>query len=64
MLPISAVFQVADMLGDAFAPLREPLSVDQLIALARRRTGLSEFGETAFRIRCRSFCARVTRMEI
>ncbi len=48
MLPISAVFQVADMLGDAFAPLREPLSADQLITLARRRTGLSEFGETAF----------------
>ena len=49
MLPISAVFQVADMLGDAFAPLREPLSADQLIALARHRTGLSEFGETAFK---------------
>jgi Sulfotransferase family len=48
MLPISAVFQVADMLGDAFAPLREPLSADQLIALARRRTGLTNFGETAF----------------
>jgi Sulfotransferase family len=48
MLPISAVFQVADMLGDAFAPLHEPLSADQLIALARRRTGLTNFGETAF----------------
>jgi Sulfotransferase family len=48
MLPISAVFQVADMLGDAFARFREPLSADQLIALARRRTGLTEFGETAF----------------
>jgi hypothetical protein len=48
MLPISAIFQVADMLGDTFAPLRGPLSADQLIALARRRTGLSEFGETAF----------------
>ena len=48
MLPISAVFQVADMLGDAFAPSREPPSADQLIALARRRTGLTEFGETAF----------------
>jgi hypothetical protein len=48
MLPISPVFQVADMLGDAFAPVREPLSADQLIALARRRTGLTEFGETAF----------------
>jgi hypothetical protein len=48
MLPISAVFQVANMLGDALAPVREPLSADQLIALARRRTGLTEFGETAF----------------
>ena len=46
MLPISAVFQVADMLGDALAPVREPLSAEQLIALARRRTGLTEFGET------------------
>jgi hypothetical protein len=48
MLPISAVFQAADMLGDAFAPVREPLSADQLVALARRRTGLTNFGETAF----------------
>src|SRR5205814_2189525 len=48
MLPISAVFQVADMLGDAIAPVREPLSAEQLIALARRRTGLTEFGEMAF----------------
>jgi hypothetical protein len=48
MLPITAVSQVADVLGDAFAPLREPLSADRLIALARRRTGLTEFGETAF----------------
>jgi hypothetical protein len=48
MLPLSAIFQVADMLGNALAPVREPLSADQLIALARRRTGLTEFGETAF----------------
>ncbi len=48
MLPISALFHLADTLGDAFAPLREPLSADQLIALARRRTELTEFGETAF----------------
>ena len=48
MLPISVVLQVADMLGDAIAPVREPLSAEQLIALARRRTGLTEFGETAF----------------
>lgn len=48
MLPISAVLQIADRMGEAFAPLREPLSADQVIALARRRTGLSNFGETAF----------------
>ena len=48
MLPISAVSRVADLLGDAFTPLQEPLRADQLIALARRRTGLTEFGETSF----------------
>src|SRR5262249_34831391 len=48
MLPMSAIFRVTDLLGDAFAPLREPLNADQLIALARRRTGLTEFGETRF----------------
>ena len=48
MLPISAVSRVADLLGDAFTPLHEPLRADQLIALARRRTGLTEFGETSF----------------
>src|SRR5271165_147435 len=48
MPPISAVLQVADILGDAFARLREPLSADELIALARQRTGLMEFGETPF----------------
>jgi hypothetical protein len=40
MLPISALFQVADMLGDAFVPSREPLNADQLITLARRRSAL------------------------
>jgi sulfotransferase family protein len=48
MLPISAVFQVADTLGDVFAPTREPFSADQLIALAYRRAGLADFGETPF----------------
>jgi hypothetical protein len=42
------VFQVADALADAFGPLREPLNADQLIAIARRRTGLAEFGKTPF----------------
>ena len=48
MLPISAVFQVADILGDTFAPLRQPLGADELIALAHRRTGLTDFGKTSF----------------
>src|ERR1700730_9684605 len=42
------VFQVADALADAFAPLRGALSADQLIAVARRRTRMTEFGETPF----------------
>ncbi|HEX3522288.1 MAG TPA: sulfotransferase, partial [Stellaceae bacterium] len=48
MLPISAVFQIADMLGDAFAPLHQPTSVNELIDLAYRRAGLTDFGETPF----------------
>src|SRR5262249_17145979 len=44
----SSVFQVADALADALGPLREPLSATRLIALARRRTGLTEFGDTPF----------------
>jgi hypothetical protein len=43
-----SVFQVADALSDVFAPSRAPLSADQLIALARRRTGLTEFGGSPF----------------
>ena len=42
------VFQVADALSGVFAPSRGPLSADQLIALARRRTGLTEFGGAPF----------------
>ena len=48
MLPVPAVFQVADMLGDAFAPLHQPMSADELIDLANRRAGLTDFGETPF----------------
>jgi hypothetical protein len=43
-----SLFQLADATADSLAPFREPLSADQLIALARRRTGLTEFGETPF----------------
>jgi Sulfotransferase family len=42
-----SVLQVADKLAAGLAP-RDPLSADQLIELARRRTGLPEFGETPF----------------
>jgi sulfotransferase family protein len=49
MLPISAALQVTDVLGDVFAPLRQPLRADELVALAQRRTGLTDFGEIPFR---------------
>src|ERR1700758_3213280 len=44
----SSISQFADTLAAALAPLREPLSAEHLIGLARRRTGLTEFGETSF----------------
>ena len=42
------VFQIAEGMADALAYLRNPLSADHLIALARRRMGLTEFGKTPF----------------
>jgi hypothetical protein len=50
MLPIPAVLQVADVVGDAFAPLRQPLRADELVAEAQRRTGLTDFGQTPFQV--------------
>jgi sulfotransferase family protein len=47
MLPKS-VSQIADAMVDALPSRRELLSADQLIALAQRRTGLTEFGQTPF----------------
>ncbi|MBV9198973.1 MAG: sulfotransferase [Alphaproteobacteria bacterium] len=44
MPPTSALFHIADILSDALAPMREPISADELIALAQRRTGLTDFG--------------------
>jgi Sulfotransferase family len=44
----SSVFRLADTLAAALAPSRELLSAEHLIGLARRRTGLTEFGETSF----------------
>ncbi|MBV9200571.1 MAG: hypothetical protein JOY83_12745, partial [Alphaproteobacteria bacterium] len=49
MPPTSALFHIADTLSDALAPMREPINADELIALARRRTGLTDFGGTPFK---------------
>ena len=58
MLPISAVLQVADKLGNRLAPSPQLLCVDELIALARRRTGLTDFGEIPFQAGLQNFlCA-------
>ena len=43
-----AVSQVADTMIDVLAILRDPLSADELIARARRQTGLVDFGCTPF----------------
>jgi hypothetical protein len=43
-----SVLQIADAMACALAPMREPLSTDHLIAVARRRAGLTDFGETPF----------------
>jgi hypothetical protein len=43
-----SVFQVANTLAETLAPPRAPLNPDELIAAARRRTGLTEFGDTSF----------------
>jgi Sulfotransferase family len=43
-----SVFQVANTLAETFVPSRAPMSADELIATARRRTGLPEFGEASF----------------
>lgn len=48
MPPISACFQIADMVGDAFASAHQPMRADELIAVAHRRSGLTDFGETPF----------------
>jgi hypothetical protein len=50
-----SVYQVAETLAGAAAPLRGRSSADQLIGLARRRSGLVEFGETAFLHRLQNF---------
>jgi hypothetical protein len=47
-MPQRSVFQVANALAETVAPSRAPLSADDLMASARRRTGFSEFGDTSF----------------
>jgi hypothetical protein len=39
---------MADGIADAAGILRRPLDADALLALARRRSGLSDFGDTSF----------------
>ena len=43
-----SVLTLADGMADALGLLRRPLQVDALLALARRRSGLGEFGDTTF----------------
>jgi hypothetical protein len=43
-----SVLALADGTAEALGLLRRPLRVDALLALARRRSGLGEFGDTAF----------------
>jgi Sulfotransferase family len=48
MLQKKAISQVATTMIDTFAPRRDPLGAGELIARARRRTGLVDFGCTSF----------------
>ena len=43
-----SVLALADGMADALGLLRRPLRVDGLLALARRRSGLGEFGDSSF----------------
>jgi hypothetical protein len=42
------VLRVADWLSDTVGILRQPLIAEELVALAQRRTGLSDFGDWQF----------------
>jgi hypothetical protein len=44
-----SVVRVADSITDVLVPQRAPLSADRLVDLAKRRTGLTDFGETPFK---------------
>jgi hypothetical protein len=43
-----SLLTLADGMADALGLLRRPLQVDALLALARRRSGLGDFGDTEF----------------
>jgi hypothetical protein len=47
-MPQKSAFKISDNLANALVPLRGRSSADPLIALARHRTGLTEFGDTSF----------------
>jgi len=50
-----AFTQVAEAMTDVLAVRREPLGADELIARARRRAGLVEFGDAPFEEPLRHF---------
>jgi hypothetical protein len=52
---LRALSPVADAINDVLAVRREPLGADALIARARRRTGLVDFGDTPFEESLRHF---------
>jgi hypothetical protein len=50
-----SVLQKVDLLADAVWPFRAPLAVDQMIDMARSRTGLNEFGDAPFLVPLHNF---------
>ena len=48
MTIITTALQLSDNVADRFGLLDRPLDADPLIRIARRRTGLSDFGDTSF----------------
>ena len=55
-----SVLTIADGVADALGLLRRPLQVEPLLALARRRTGLDEFGDDLFIDPLRRFLSACT----
>jgi len=44
----NSMLRLADGVADSFGLLRRPISAEDLLDLARRRTGLSDYGDTSF----------------